>query len=72
MVTVLWHIDPLLGNDREANNATTTAIARQQLLKYAAVLKPLLGSNPPSKMEVRLEPAISTDPLRDHITRPSE
>jgi hypothetical protein len=26
---ILWHIDPLLGNDRETNNETT-AVARQR------------------------------------------
>jgi hypothetical protein len=41
----MWYVDPLLGNDREANNETT-AIASQQLRKYTAVLEPLLGSGP--------------------------
>jgi hypothetical protein len=34
----MWHIDPLLDNNE------TTAIARQQLRKYAKVLEPLQGS----------------------------
>jgi hypothetical protein len=40
---LLWHTDTLLGNDHETNNETT-AIAMQQLRKYATVLEPLLGS----------------------------
>jgi hypothetical protein len=30
---IFWHIDPLLGDDSETNNATTTT-AKQQLHKY--------------------------------------
>jgi hypothetical protein len=45
MLYILWHIDPLLGNDRETNNETMV-IAMQQLRKYATVLEPLLGSGP--------------------------
>jgi hypothetical protein len=51
---VLWHTDPLLGNDRETNSETK-AIARQQLRKYAKPLAPLLGSYPRATMEVLLE-----------------
>jgi hypothetical protein len=39
----LWHIDLLLGNDSETNNATTVT-ARQHLRKYATVQQPLLVS----------------------------
>jgi hypothetical protein len=49
----LWHIKPLLGNDSEINDAT--AIARQQLRKYATILKLLLGSGPHATMELMLE-----------------
>jgi hypothetical protein len=35
---ILWHIDPLLGNDHATNNKTM-AIARQQLHKSATVLE---------------------------------
>jgi hypothetical protein len=41
----LWHIEKLLGNDRETNDETA-AIAGQQLRKYATVLEQLLGSGP--------------------------
>jgi hypothetical protein len=54
---ILWHIDLLLCNDREANNETT-AIARQQLRKYAKALEPLLGSGPRATMEILLEMVI--------------
>jgi hypothetical protein len=37
----MWHIDPLLDKDRETCN-DTTAIARQQLHKYATVLECLI------------------------------
>jgi hypothetical protein len=40
-------------------NKETTAITRQQLLKYATVLKPLLGSGPRATMEVLLETVLS-------------
>jgi hypothetical protein len=50
---VLWHIDPMLGNDHET--IETTTIALQQLRKYATVLKPLLCSGPRAKMEAPLE-----------------
>jgi hypothetical protein len=39
---VSWHVDSLLGNDRQSNEST--AISRQQLCKYATLLKSLLGS----------------------------
>jgi hypothetical protein len=45
----MWHIDPLLRNDRETND--TTAIAMQEFRKYATVLEPLLGSSPPAAVE---------------------
>jgi hypothetical protein len=51
-VTVLWHIDPLVGNDRKRNE--TTAIAMQQLRKYAKVMVPLLGSGPLITMKILL------------------
>jgi hypothetical protein len=50
---ILWHIDSLLGNDRE-----TTAIAMQQLRKYATVLESV-GSGPRATMEVLLETVFS-------------
>jgi hypothetical protein len=59
---VLWHINPLLGNDREAKE--TRAITRQQLRKYATVLEPLLGSGPRAAMEVQLEAVFSAPRLR--------
>jgi hypothetical protein len=59
---ILWHIDLLLGNDRETHNETT-AIARQQLRQYATVLKHLLGSGPRTTMEVLLEAMFSMSPL---------
>jgi hypothetical protein len=54
---MLWHIDPLLGNDCETNE--TTAITRQQLRKYVKVLEPLLGNIPRSTMGVLLEAVFS-------------
>jgi hypothetical protein len=57
-LNILWHIDTLLGNDCETNE--TTAIARQQLRKYATGLEPLLGSSPRATMEVLLEAVFST------------
>jgi hypothetical protein len=53
----LWHIDPLLGNDRETNE--TTATAMQQLCKYATVLELLLGSGTRATVEVLLEAVFS-------------
>jgi hypothetical protein len=44
----------LLGHDRETNNKTT-AIAMEELRKYAGLLKPLLGSGLLATMEVLLE-----------------
>jgi hypothetical protein len=67
----LWHIDLLLGNDLETNNETT-AIAKQQLRKYATVLEPLLGSGPHASMEVLLQAVFLCGPLRGYITRPTE
>jgi hypothetical protein len=54
---ILWHIYPLLGNDRKTNEIK--ALARQQLLKYATVLEPLLGSGLRATMEVLLEAVFS-------------
>jgi hypothetical protein len=54
----LWHMDPLLCNDHETNNETMV-IARQQLRKYATVLKPLLGSGLSATIEVLLEAMFS-------------
>jgi hypothetical protein len=53
-ILILWHINPLLGNDRETNNETT-ATAMQQLCKWAKVLEPLQGSGPIATMVVTLE-----------------
>jgi hypothetical protein len=47
----LWHIDPLLGNNCEANSETT-AIAKQHLHKFTTVLELLLGSDLHIIMEV--------------------
>jgi hypothetical protein len=57
---ILWHIhvDPFLSNDRETNNMTT-AVAMQQVRKYATVLEPLLGDGPHAKMETLLEGVFS-------------
>jgi hypothetical protein len=55
---ILWHIDPLLDNDRETNNEATT-ITRQQLHKYATVLEPLLESGPLPKLKILLEAVLS-------------
>jgi hypothetical protein len=63
----LWHIDPLLGNDLETNE--TTAIAVQQLHKYATVLEPLRASGLRATMEILLEAMFSTGPLQGYITR---
>jgi hypothetical protein len=54
---ILCRTDQLLANDREINQ--TTAIARQQLHKYATVLQPVLGSDPRAPMEVLLEAVFS-------------
>jgi hypothetical protein len=67
---ILWHIDPLLGNDSERNEIT--AIARQQLRKYATGLEPVLGSGTRAIMEVLLEAVLSMDLVRGYITRPAE
>jgi hypothetical protein len=50
--------DRLLGNCSESNSEVT-AIARQQLCKYATILEPLLGSSPRATMEVLLEAVFS-------------
>jgi hypothetical protein len=67
----LWHINPLVGNDRETNSETMV-INRQQLRKYSTVLEPLLGSGPRATMEVLLEAVFLCRPLRGYITRPTE
>jgi hypothetical protein len=54
----LWHVEELLGKDRETNNETTV-IAMQQLRKYATVLEPLLDSDLHATMEARLEAVFS-------------
>jgi hypothetical protein len=54
MTKMLWHMGTLLGNDRGTNNETMI-IAMQQLPKYAAVSKPLLGSGPRAAMKIPLE-----------------
>jgi hypothetical protein len=51
-------MDQLLDNDCETNNETTV-IARQQLRKYATVLKLLLGSDPRATVEELLEVILS-------------
>jgi hypothetical protein len=67
----MWHIDPLLGNNCETNNETT-AIATQQLRKYATGLDLLLGSGPHATVEVLLEAVFSMGPLQGYITRLTE
>jgi hypothetical protein len=49
----MWHVDPLPGSYSETNEKT--AIVKQQLRKYAAELKSLLGSAPHATMEVLSE-----------------
>jgi hypothetical protein len=68
---ILRHIDPLLGNDRKINNETT-AIARQQLCKYATVLEPLLGSGLRITMEALLEAVFSMGQLQGYIIQPTK
>jgi hypothetical protein len=46
-ITVLWHIDPLLGNDHDVNNETMAA-ARQQFRKYTTLLEPLRSRDSPA------------------------
>jgi hypothetical protein len=41
MISVLWHVDPLLSNDREINNYTR-AVAKEWLCKQRS----LLGNDP--------------------------
>jgi 7,8-dihydro-6-hydroxymethylpterin-pyrophosphokinase len=55
---ILWHIDPLLG-DNCKTNGEAIAIARQQLHKYASVLEPLFDGGPCATMEVLLEAVFS-------------
>jgi hypothetical protein len=59
----LWHIDQLLGNDRETNNETTTT-AMLQLHEYATV--------PRATVEVLLEAVFLCGSLQGYITRPTE
>jgi hypothetical protein len=59
---ILWHIDPLLGNNRETNSEMT-AIAMKHIHKYAAVLE-LLGSGLHTIMELLLEVVFSMGLLR--------
>jgi hypothetical protein len=68
---MMWHIDPLLGNDHETNNGTT-AIDRQQLRKYIIVFEPFLGSDSRAITKVMLEAVFSMSPLRGYTTRPTE
>jgi hypothetical protein len=51
-------MDLFLCNDRETNNETT-AIAMQELHKYASILDPLLGSGLCATMDVLLEAVVS-------------
>jgi hypothetical protein len=60
-------MDPLLGNGRKTDNEAT-AIARQQLCKYATLLELLLGSGLPATVEVLLEVVFSMGPLWGCIT----
>jgi hypothetical protein len=68
---ILWHIDPLLGNGREANNEAT-AIAMQQLCKYVTVLEQLLSSGLRATVAILFEAVSSMGSLRGYITRPTE
>jgi hypothetical protein len=68
---ILWHINPLLGNDSETNNDTTT-IAKQQLRKYSKLVEPLLGSGPRATIEILLEAVFSLSQLQVYIIRPTE
>jgi hypothetical protein len=60
-IKILWHTDPLLGNELEPHE--TMATARQQLHKHTTVLEQLLGSSPGATTEVLLEAVFSMDPL---------
>jgi hypothetical protein len=68
-VKILWHISPLLGNDRETSNETT-AIVKQELRKYETVLEPLLVSGLRTTMDVLLEAMFSvwSVPRLYHLT----
>jgi hypothetical protein len=61
------HKDPLLGNDREANNETT-AIARKQLRKYSQYW----SIGPHATMDVLLKVVFSMGPFQGCVTRPAE
>jgi hypothetical protein len=67
----MWHVDRLLGNDRQTNNETMT-IAMQHICKYTTVLEPLLGSGLCTTMSVLLEAVFSTGPLQGYITQPTK
>jgi hypothetical protein len=69
LTNTLWHIDPLLGNDRETN-IEKTAIGRQLIFKYATVLEPLLGNGPHLTMKVLLKAVFSmcSAPILYHST----
>jgi hypothetical protein len=58
----------MLDNNREADK--TTAIAIQQLYKYARVSEPLLGNGPRATMEVLLKAVFCTwsSPRLYHMT----
>jgi hypothetical protein len=34
--TILWHIDPLLANDRETNNETTAVVRKQPACQWTS------------------------------------
>jgi hypothetical protein len=44
VMKILWHVDPLLGHDREMNNYTT-AVAKVRTLQTTAVAKQELSNN---------------------------
>jgi hypothetical protein len=67
----LWHIDPWLCNDSVTNNKITASV-RQQLRKYATVLKSLLRSGLCATMEVLLGMVFLMSQLRGYITRPTQ
>jgi heme O synthase-like polyprenyltransferase len=66
VLIIIWHINPLLDHDRDKpiarrrpRNNVTTAIARQQLFKYATVLEPVLGIDQHATIEVLVEAVFS-------------
>jgi hypothetical protein len=66
-LTILWHIEPLLGDDHESDNKTM-ATARQQICKYITLLEPLIGSGLGATMEVLFKAVFPIGLLQGYIT----